>query len=170
MMKIFGAGFVTIASFMVGWAARQGISIHLNLLRQLRLALEIMQGEMELNMPPLNRLFETVGQRTQGQIGGFFTTTAIKMTEATGRPPVMAMRLAMEEQPVYFTQEEKAMVYELGGALGRYDLGGQARAIDLYRQRVDRLIEEGENTRRQKAKAWMTASVCSGLMLILLLL
>lgn len=170
MMKLLGAGFVTIASLMAGWAARQGLSNRLSLLRQLRLALEIMQGEMELNMPPLSRLFEEVGQRTGGQIGAFFAGTGMKMAEASGRPPVMAMRLQLEEQPIYLTQEEKAMLYELGGALGRYDLGGQARAMHLYRKQVDRRIDEVECTRGQKARAWMTASVCSGLMLILLLL
>ena len=54
--------------------------------------------------------------------------------------------------------------------LGRYDLGGQARTLRLYQDRRDRRILELEGVRRQKAKAWMTASVCSGLALILLLL
>lgn len=170
MLKFAGAAFVAAASLMAGWAARQGLSAHLGLLRQLRLALDVMQSEMELNMPPLSKLFEAVGQRSGGEIGDFFMGTGVKMAQVTGRPPVMAMKLQLEEQPLYLPVEEKAMLLELGGALGRYDLGGQARAIKMYRDRVDRLIEASESVRAQKAKAWMTASVCSGLMLILLML
>lgn len=81
-----------------------------------------------------------------------------------------AMKLQMEEQPLGLPQQEKNMLLELSGALGRYDLGGQARALGLYKARVERLIEESEAVQRQKARAWMTASVCGGLTLILLLL
>lgn len=170
MLKFVGAAFVAGASLMVGWAARQGLGTHLALLRQLRLALDVMQSEMELNMPPLAKLFEAVGQSAGGEIGAFFAGTGEKMAMVTGRPPVMAMKLQMEERPLYLPVEEKAMLMELGGVLGRYDLGGQARAIKLYRDRVDRLIEASESVQAQKARAWMTASVCSGLMLILLML
>lgn len=121
-------------------------------------------------MPPLSELFESVGKRTGGEIGDFFLGTGIQMAAVTGRPPQTAMKLQLEEYPLALSKEEKAMLMEMGGALGRYDLGGQARALGLYRTRVDRLIETAEATRTQKSKAWMTASVCSGLMLILLML
>lgn len=170
MMKLFGAFCVGTASLMIGGMSRQGLNSHIHLLRQIRLALEIMQGEMELNMPHLNRLFETVGERTGGEAGSFFQQVGVKMTQSPGRPPVMAMRLALEEVPLSLNREEKGMLFELGGALGRYDLIGQGRAIGLYKTRLDSLIEAAEGERKQKAKAWMTASVCSGLMLILLML
>lgn len=170
MLKFVGAMFVTAASLLAGWGAGQSLSHRLRLLRQLRLALEVMQGELELNMPPLSELFESVGKRTGGEIGDFFLGTGIQMAAVTGRPPQTAMKLQLEEYPLELSKEEKAMLMEMGGALGRYDLGGQARALGLYRTRVDRLIETAEADRTQKGKAWMTASVCSGLMLILLML
>lgn len=121
-------------------------------------------------MPPLCELFETVGERIGGEIGEFFLGTGLKMAAVTGRPPQTAMKLQLEERPVCLTREETAMLMEMGGALGRYDLGGQARALDLYRGQLDRLIETAEGNRAQKSRAWMTASVCSGLILILLML
>lgn len=121
-------------------------------------------------MPPLSELFETVGKRTGGEVGEFFEGTGLKMAAVTGRPPHTAMKLQLEECPLYLPREETAMLMEMGGALGRYDLGGQARALNLYRTQVDRLIETAEAARNQKSRAWMTASLCSGLMLILLML
>ena len=96
--------------------------------------------------------------------------TAVNMASVTGRPLNIALKLQLEEMPLGFSAELRAMLLELSGALGRYDLGGQARTLKLYQDRLDRMILELEGVRQQKAKAWMTASVCSGLALILLLL
>lgn len=161
---------MTLASMMVGWGARQGLREHLDLLRQLRLGLELMAGEMELNMPPLSQLFETVGQGISGAVGEFLLGTGTLMAAVPGRPPQTAMKLQLERQPLNLTAEEIAMVMELGGALGRYDLGGQARLLELYRRRVDGMIQVAEGAKNQKSRAWMTASVCSGLILVLLML
>lgn len=168
--KLAGGVLVAAASLMNGLAARQSLGRRLDLLRQLRLGLELLQGEMELHMASLPELFEAVGQRMEGELGEFFIGTAVKMAAVTGRPLMAAMKLQMEEQPLGLPQQEKNMLLELSGALGRYDLGGQARALGLYKARVERLIEESEAVQRQKARAWMTASVCGGLTLILLLL
>ena len=169
VLKLAGGIFVGVASLMSGWMARQGLSRQLHLIRQLRLGLELMGQEMELHMPSMPELFETVGQQLGGEIGELFVGTAVNMASVTG-PLNIALKLQLEEMPLGFSAELRAMLLELSGALGRYDLGGQARTLKLYQDRLDRMILELEGVRQQKAKAWMTASVCSGLALILLLL
>lgn len=121
-------------------------------------------------MPPVAELFETVGQQLGGDLGQFFQGTAVEMTAVTGRPPQTAMRLQLEHSGMALGQEERRILLELGGCLGRYDLGGQARALNLYKQQTDGLIAEAENTIRRRAKASMTASLCGGLALIVILL
>lgn len=170
MLKIVGACFVAVASMMVGWASRQGMHQQLRLQRQLRLALELMQGEMELHMPSVAELFERVGNQIGGPVGEFFVGTAVEMTAVTGRPPQTAMRIQLEHTPGLWNQEEQAMLLELGGCLGRYDLSGQARALGLYKQRLDTMIGRAEEGLQRRAKVSLTASVCAGLALIVILL
>jgi stage III sporulation protein AB len=170
MQKILGALLVTAASMMSGWAARQSLRQRQTLLRQLRLALELMQGELELHMPAVSQLFETVGEQLGGPLGEFFLGTAVQMAAVTGRPPKTAMKLQLEEQNLLLSAEEKAMLLELGGTLGRYDLEGQARTLDFYKRRLDERIEAENQSIRQRSRAWMTASVCTGLMLVVLML
>lgn len=129
-----------------------------------------MGQEMELHLPPMPELFETVGQQLGGEIGELFVGTAVNMASVTGRPLNIALKLQLEETPLGLPGTVRNMLLELAGALGRYDLVGQARTLKLYQDRLDRMILELEGVRQQKAKAWMTASVCSGLALILLLL
>lgn len=169
-MKILGAVLVTIASWMVGWSARQGLTRRLGLLRQFRLALELMQSEMELNMVSVPELFEAVGQHLGGVLGDFFMGTGVQMAAVRGRPPITAMKLQLEQQASPFEKEEEGLLLELSTALGRYDLDGQARALELYKRQVDQLIAEAEVSKKQKAKAWMTASLCTGLALVVILL
>ncbi len=121
-------------------------------------------------MPPVAELFETVGRQMSGIVGAFFEGTAVEMTAVTGRPPQTAMRIQMEKEPIGFGQEETALLLELGGCLGRYDLSGQARALGLYKQRLDHMIASAEEVLHRRAKASVTASVCAGLALIVILL
>lgn len=161
---------VTVASMMGGWAARQGMAQRLGLLRQLRLGLELMQGEMELSMPAMAELFDRVGQQLDGPAGAFFLGTAAHMEAVTGRPPQTAMKIQLEQMPLGLSKQETDLLLELSGCLGRYDLSGQARALELYKNRLDLEITRRESAIRQKARASMTASVCAGLALIVILL
>ncbi len=121
-------------------------------------------------MPSVAELFETVGRQLGGTAGAFFEGTAVEMAAVTGRPPQTAMRLQLEQDPYCFGPEEKTLLLELGGCLGRYDISGQARALKLYRQRLDGMIAEAEEQLHRRAKASMTAAVCAGLALIVILL
>ena len=161
---------VTAASLMGGWAARQGMSQRLSTLRQLRLGLELMQGEMELDMPAMETLFDRVGRQLEGFVGEFFVGTAAQMAAVTGRPPQTAMKIQLEQQPLNLGPQETNLLLELSGCLGRYDLNGQGRALELYKNRLDLEIAQREGALRQKARTSMTASVCAGLALIVILL
>jgi hypothetical protein len=77
------------------------------------------------------------------------------------------MRLSLEKNS--FPREEGQLLLELAGCLGRYDLGGQARALGLYKARLEGLIQESQETLRQRSRAWMAAAVCGGLTLIVVL-
>ena len=168
MAKLLGACLVGLASLMAGWASRQTMQHHVRLLRQLRLGLELMQGEMEVRMPPVSELFETVGRQVGGTLGAFLTETASEMEAVTGRPPLTAMRLVLERLPM--EKDASDLLLELAGCLGRYDLEGQTRAIGLCKQRADRLIVAAEEMLHRRARSSMTASVCAGLALVILLL
>ena len=170
MWKALGAGLVTLASAMCGWAARQGMHRTLRIRRQLRLALEWMRAEMEIGMPTVAELFETVGKRLDGEVGRFLEGAAFEMAAVSGRSPRTALKIRMEQDPELFGPEERGLILEVGGCLGRYDPEGQARALKLYQSRLEHLIRESEENLRRRAKASMTASVCAGLAWIIILL
>ena len=92
------------------------------------------------------------------------------MAAVTGRPPQTAMKMQLEQMPLGLSKQETDLLVELSGCLGRYDLAGQARALELYKNRLDLEISQRESALRQKARASMTASVCAGLALIVILL
>lgn len=121
-------------------------------------------------MSSVAELFEQVSRQTDEPISGFFAGTAEQMRLVTGRPPQTAMRLVLEQGTSEWSREERELLLELGGCLGRYDLVGQARALELQKTRLDSLIARNEAVHQQRAKAWMTASVCSGLAMIVILL
>ena len=125
---------------------------------------------MELNMPPLPELFEGVGRRLGGSVGQLLEGTAVKLMAVSGRPPQTAMKMQMEEMPGTFPAQERALLLELCGCLGRYDLRGQARALNIFKSRFQSLILRQETEARNKGRAWLTASVCGGLAVVVILI
>ncbi len=121
-------------------------------------------------MVSVPELFDTVGRHLGGGLGELLTGTGVQMEAVRGRPPITAMKLQLEQQTPLLEKEEEGLLLELSTALGRYDLDGQARALELYKRRTDDLIAEAEMIKKQKARAWMTASVCTGLALVVILL
>lgn len=131
--------------------------------------MELMESEMELNMPPLPELFEGVGKRLGGNVGSLLEETAVKLTAVSGRPPQTAMKMQLEEMPGVFSAQERALLMELCGCLGRYDLRGQARALELFKERFRALCLRMETEEKNKSRAWLTASVCGGLAVVVIL-
>lgn len=121
-------------------------------------------------MPSMEELFERVGEKLGGPAGELFLGTAEKMAAVTGRPPQTAMKIQLEEAPLGLSRQESGLLMELSGCLGRYDLSGQARALALYKTRLDGEIAQREGALRSRARASMTASVCAGLAMIVILL
>lgn len=121
-------------------------------------------------MPPLTELFETVGQRMEGAVGALFGGAAVKMAAVAGRPPQTALKMQLEEMPGVFTAGERSLLLELCGCLGRYDLRGQARALEVFRSRLHTEIVKGEAESQTKSRAWLTASVCGGLAVVVMAL
>lgn len=138
-------------------------------MQQLQLAMELMESEMELNMPPMAELFENVGNRIGGAVGQLLEGTALKLTAVPGRPPQTAMKIQLEEMPGIFPLQERTMLLELCGCLGRYDLRGQARALGIFKSRFGAMLLRQENEAKTKGKAWLTASVCGGLAVVVIL-
>lgn len=121
-------------------------------------------------MPTMEELFDRIGQQLDGPAGEFFLGTAAQMAAVTGRPPQTAMKIQLEQMPLGLNAQETSLLMELSGCLGRYDLDGQARALELYKTRLDGEIDRQNSALRQRARASMTASVCAGLALIVILL
>ena len=121
-------------------------------------------------MLPLPELFEGVGKRMDGIVGSLLQGTAIKMSAVSGRPPQTAMKMQLEDMPGVFSAQERAMLLELCGCLGRYDLIGQGRALSIFKSRFGGLILHRENEAKTKGRAWLTASICSGLAVVVILI
>lgn len=161
---------VALGSMAVGAFAGLGLRRQVYRLRRMVLALELIRGELELNLPPLRELFELVGRQVEGEVGELFSGTAAKLEAVSGRPPHTAMKMQFQEMSGFFTVEERQLLLSLSLCLGRYDPASQGRTIDVFLGRVNSMLEKGETEMQNKSIAWMTASVCCGLAVVVILL
>ena len=170
MLKMFGAVLVATGAMIVGLFAGQGLRRDVSRMRRLCLALELMGNEMKLDLPPLRELFEQVGRQVDGEVGELFAGTAVKLSAVSGRPPQTAIKMQLQEMEGTFSREEKQLLLSLCQSLGRYDPEGQQRILEVFLTRINTMVTKGESEMQNKSRAWMTASVCCGLAVVVILL
>lgn len=121
-------------------------------------------------MPPIRELFAQVGRQTGDEVGELFMGTAVKLSAVSGRPPQTAMKMQLQEMEGVFSGEERQLLLSLCQCLGRYDPEGQRRALNVFLSRINTMVTKGETEMQNKSRAWMTASVCCGLAVVVILL
>ena len=100
-------------------------------------ALEAMKGEIEYRLTPLPELFAALGEGTEPVTAAFFRGCAAMMEADRALPPQLVLGRAMEQTTsLQWSARTRETVRNLAFSLGKFDLGGQVRAIELAQERL----------------------------------
>ena len=167
MLKILGLLCVVGSASAVGFGFAAGVRRQAEQLRALQTALGQMKSETAYRMTPLPELLSQVGADTDGAVGALFSRCALELRRRTSTVQ-FAMQTALGHTPG--PQSVRRALLALSGALGKFDVDGQCRAIDLARSRVDEALEDVELASRARCRSYRTLGVCTGLAIAVILL
>ena len=168
MLRVMGGLCIVAGSGAFGFAMAAASRREERQLRQLLGALEYLSCELSYRLTPLPNLCRGAAEGRGGAVADFFGMLARELEKQT-EPDVQSCvksTLAQMELPPSMNR----ILGELGQTLGRFDLPGQLRGLELSIRETEqalRSIREGAPERR---RSWQTLGLCVGAALAILFL
>ena len=171
MIKLLGAALIVTASAAAGFGFARAICVQLRQMDALLGALEIMKSEMEYRLTPLGALCAALSYGDEPETAAFFGACAAQMEADRCLPPQLAIQRAMEQaQGLKWSARTRETVRNLAFSLGKFDLGGQVRAIELAQERLRAELAEVQAGSRARCRSYETIGICAGLALAVVLI
>lgn len=158
-MVMGGCGAV---GFTMAWAHRR----EERLLGSLKGAVDFMACELHYRMTPLPELCRLVGKNHQNPVGECFLRLAGELERQVLPDVAYCM-----DQALKGAQLPKGVLEGfgmLGKNLGRFDLQGQLKGLEMVRNYCDRQLEAMGKNREERLRSYQTLGLCAGAALAIL--
>lgn len=171
MLKLLGLALIVGSASAVGFGFAANIRRQAAQLTALRQALGQMKNELHCRMTPLPELLDGVGQDSPGAVGALFSACAARLRADRTGPVQAAFRSALEQTPqLALPGAVRRSLLSLSMTLGRFDVEGQCRAIDLAAGQAEAALAELEQSRAARCRSYRTLGICAGLAIAVILL
>lgn len=159
MLVVTGCGAV---GFSMAWTQRK----EERLLRDLKSSLDFMACELQYRLTPLPELCRLAGEQHKNEIGQTFLRLSLELESRNG-PEVsecLQRSLTVVELPKRLTDGFQL----LGQNMGRFDLQGQLKGMEMVRNYCDRELGEMGRNREERLRSYQTLGLCAGAALAIL--
>ena len=162
MLRLLGGALVLLASGSFGITAGVRYYRAARHLQAFCRAVELLRCEINYSLQPLPEVCALVADRLAGPPAAFFRCFAAQRRDRAAAAALEAAR------GLQLPQDAVMAVLELCSALGRYDLDGENRMLDLTAKRLQAALARCEAEKRPRAKCYAALGLCTGLALLIL--
>ena len=166
MLRMMGAGFILAGSGAFGFAMAAASRREERQMKQLLGALEYLSCELSYRLTPLPNLCRGAAEGRGGVVAEFFLELAREL-ERQAEPDVQSCVksiLARMELPASL----RRILGELGQTLGRFDLPGQLRGLELSIRETEQALRTIRDGAPERRRSWQTLGLCVGAALAIL--
>ena len=169
MLQLMGSALLFCGACWLGFAAEQEKRGRTEKLRELAMALRMMERELDARMPPLPELLELAGRQTNGRLSMFFQVCAAfarnqdGMFEKHWREEAEKLKEELGEQGM-------CSLLRFGQRLGRYGWEEEKRVLSLAAADLEEKIRHQEQENGRCGPLYRTLGATAGALLVILLL
>lgn len=168
MLKIIGVSLILCGAGGFGAAKAMQFYRQLRQLRECCNALEILKCELNYTLMPLSRICRETAGRIKGPVAQLLELYATKLENETPRTKAAAQAIE-ETRGLTLPSDAQLALLELFEGLGRYDLDGENRQLQMTTHRLNAALERIEKEKKPLAKGYAALGLCTGLALAILL-
>ena len=165
--KLLGAVCVILGCGGFGFVIAANARREMTSLRQLVIALDFMECELNYRMTPLPQLCRLTASVTNGCIQKVFLILAEELelqTEGNIDKCISAIIRKCPDMPKYTAQR----LTELGHSLGKFDLSGQIKCVQAINAENSQLLERISVDHNTRLRSYKTLGLCAGAALVIL--
>ena len=165
MIRMIGAIFVLCGAGSFGIGKTVQFYRQMRQLREIANALELLKCEMNYSLAELPKLCRHTARRSGKVVSVMLLDYAAALEN--GAPRTKAAQKAVEN--LCLPSDALMAILELLGSLGRYELGGENRLIQLCLQRLHSSLQRLEQEKKPLAKSYAALGICTGVALVILM-
>jgi len=171
MIRIIGALFLVGGASVIGIYASSELSVRSRVLSSFLSALDIMQAEIGGRLTPICELMERLSEAVQPPLDSFFGACGKEKREKKDTPFFLIWKknLLLADY-LKLKENEREVIGELGGVLGRYVAEEQVTAIAHLRRRVASMAESAEGDRKRLGKLYAKLGLLCGVAVAIVLI
>lgn len=159
MLVIAGCGSV---GFVMAWAYKR----EERLLRNFKSALDFMTCELHYRLTPLPDLCRLAGSNQKNPVGETLLNLSNELEQQILPDVEYCMNLVLKHTEL--PKHVDAGFRLLGKNLGRFDLQGQLKGMEMVRDYCDRELETMGKNREERLRSYQTLGLCAGAALAIL--
>ena len=168
MLKIIGVSLILCGAGGFGVAKAMQFYRQLRQLRDCVSALEILKCELNYTLMPLPRICRETASRVKAPVAQLLSLYANKLDNELPRTKAAAQAIE-ETRGLTLPSDAQLALLELLEGLGRYDLDGENRLLQMTTHRLNAALERIEKEKKPLAKGYAALGLCTGLALVILL-
>lgn len=170
-MKWFGAILIIIATTMIGFEWSRRLSGRPKHIRQLKHALQILEGEMLYSQLPLQKAFHIISKRMPYPVNYLFKTLVKQMNDRDADfPEVWRRSVSQFMSRSHLGLNEAEILYQFGRSIGQHDLTQQQKHIYLTMTHLDRELEEAREQHLKFSQMAKSLGFLLGVFIVLILI
>lgn len=169
MLRWIGAGMILAACAGFGFIMAANYRREENALKQLLIALNFMECELQYRLSSLPELCLTAAERTDGAVSKVLFRFAKDLETQRFADAAVCMDKVLSEVPSFPKRAEELLCL-LGNSVGRFDLEGQLKGLQQVRQQCSDMLELVQSDRDIRIRNYQTLGLCTGAALAILLI
>ena len=171
MIRIIGALLLVGGAAVIGLGASWELSVRARVLGGFLSALDMMRSEIGSCLTPICELMERLSNETVSPLDSFFKVCGEKKYEKPDVSFSIIWRKNLKHaEYLKLKPNEREVLAELGGVLGRYDADKQISAISHLQRRVQSLWQSAENDRKSLGKLYAKLGLICGVSVVIVLI
>lgn len=170
-LKLIGGIMVIVSSSMIGFIIAGNFKNRPKTLRNLQVALSMLESEINYGHSPLPQAFRSISKQCEEDVARLFDLAAKELSSRKGLTASEAWERSLKEffKNSYITENDFEILMAFGKYLGSTDKEDQIKNIrlalnNLRQQEISSIREKEKNE-----KMWRYLGVLSGIMIFLLL-
>lgn len=167
MLKIVGAILIILSCGGVGFQIASNYKRDETALDQLVNILEFMHCQLQYQLTPLPALCRQAAAEFKNAPGIILGELALEMEAQISVDLGICMEKIMLKRRA-FPQKTREQIIQLGNTLGRFDLDGQLKGLELLKQNCIRILDEMRCNRDVRLRSYQTLGLCAGAALAIL--
>lgn len=159
--------FVFIITCLIGYLISKKYSNRVTELKELEIALDILENKIKFTYEPLKEIFEQMKNLLKGNISEIFNEVNKNLDNDNVEK---AFCKSLENIKTNLLEEDLEIIKNLSKLLGKTDKEGQVSQIELARTFVKSQIKKAEKEEEKNSKLYKTLGATVGLAFVIILI